>query len=481
MKTEVTTAQPSVFKVSTIGFLVMFILGLYVWLASPFAPGLSALGHKVLMALIFTIGMWVFKPWGIPFSVGGSLFLLLTMAFGVPMPKVFSGFTSPALWTLIPALFFGYVLVKTGLGKRLAFLALQAFKPSYPMLILAFVLIGLALSALTPSITVRCVIIIPIAVSVIEACKLDLKSSGSALLLLSAWVMAVVPGTGWLTGSLHGPIIMGMFGSVPDLKDVVTFGSWSQTMLLPAELLSALLIVGGYFALKPDQPITLAKEYFTEEYRKLGSFSKDEIYSIIILTACFVMFVTGRIHKIPDPATCLGGLFLLTLAGVLKASDISPGISWDLVMFIGIASGFGAVFAETGVSKWLVGVLVPLIKPLTASPWLFCYSLLLAFFALRFFDVAVFIPTMAVLVPIIPEIAKNFGINPMVWVCLFVMAANCFLMSYTNMFALVAESIAKDRSWTPAQFTRYGIVYCVACLITLAVAIPYWTSIGMFR
>lgn len=481
MKPEVKTAKPRVFKVSTIGFLVMFILGLYVGLASPFAPELSPVGHKVLMALIFTIGMWVFKPWGIPFSVGGCLFLLLTMAYGIAPPKVFSGFTSPALWTLIPALFFGYVLIKTGLGKRLAFMVLQVFKPSYPMLILAFVVIGLVLSALTPSITVRCVIIVPTAVSVIEACKLELKSSGSALLLLSAWVMAVIPGTGWLTGSLHGPIIMGMFESIPDLKGVITFGSWSQVMFWPAEILSMLLIVCGYFALKPNQPITLAKEYFKEEYKKLGSFSKDEIASIIILTACFVMFVTGRIHKIPDPATCLGGLFLLALAGVLKAVDISPGISWDLVMFIGIASSFGAVFADTGVTKWLVGVLVPLIKPLTASPWLFCYSLVLIFFALRFFDVAVFIPTMAVLVPIIPEIAKNFGINPLVWVCLFVMAANCFLMSYTNMFALVAESIAKDRSWTPSQFTRYGMVYCAVCLITLAFAIPYWTSMGMFR
>jgi len=171
-----------------------------------------------MMALIVTIGMWIFKPFNIPNSIAECLFLLFALALNIAPAKVFSGFTSTALWTLIPALFFGYVLLKTGLGKRIGYMVIKMFNPSYPMLILAFVIVGLALSALTPSITVRCVIIIPIAVSVIEACKRELKSKGSALILLSAWVMALVPGTGWLTGFLHGPIILGMYDAVPDLQ-----------------------------------------------------------------------------------------------------------------------------------------------------------------------------------------------------------------------------------------------------------------------
>jgi di/tricarboxylate transporter len=193
------------------------------------------------------------------------------------------------------------------------------------------------------------------------------------------------------------------------------------------------------------------------------------------------MFVTGRIHHIPDAATCLAGLFLLTITGVINGTEIGTGISWDLVIFIGVAMSFGAVFADTGISKWLVGVLVPVIQPLTASPWLFAYSMAILFFVIRFFDVAVFIPTMSILVPIIPEISKSFGIDPLVWTAIFVMACNCFFLSYTNMFAMVAESLAKERSWTSPQITRYGLVYFVACLITLAVAIPYWTSMGMFH
>ncbi|MGI6119528.1 MAG: hypothetical protein ACOYIB_02985, partial [Desulfosporosinus sp.] len=49
----------------------------------------------------------------------------------MPPATVFSGFTSPALWTLIPALFLGFVLAKTGLGKRIAYLGMKSTKLSY--------------------------------------------------------------------------------------------------------------------------------------------------------------------------------------------------------------------------------------------------------------------------------------------------------------------------------------------------------------
>lgn len=475
-----TAASGTKFKVTDMLFLVMLAIALYVAIVKPWVPELPPQGHLVLFALIVTIGLWIFKPMSIPQSVAGMFFLLFTLALKIPSATVFSGFVSSALWTLIPALFFGFVLLKTGLGKRIGFMVMKLFNPSYPMLILAFVIIGLALSALTPSITVRCVIIVPIAVSVIEACNLKLKSKGSALILLSAWVMALVPGTGWLTGSLHGPILMGMYEAVPELQGLMNFSSYLQVMLIPALILTVLLIVGGFFALKPDQPITLKKEYFQEAYKTLGAWSKEEVISALILVICFLMFFTNKIHGIPDGATVLAGLFLLTLFGVIKGTEIGSGISWDLVIFIGVAMSFGAVFGATGVSKWLVGVLVPVIAPLTSSPWVFCYSIMILFFILRFFDVAVFVPTFAIFVPILPEIASNFGVNPLVWLGLFIMGANCFFLSYTNMFALVSEALAKERSWTSGQLSTYGLVYGVACLITLAIAVPYWISIGMF-
>jgi len=49
------------------------------------------------------------------------------------------------------------------------------------------------------------------------------------------------------------------------------------------------------------------------------------------------------------------------------------------------------------------------------------------------------------------------------------------------MFALVGEAIIGDKGWTPKQISMYGLVYLVACIIALLVAVPYWNGLGLFN
>jgi len=125
----------------------------------------------ILAVVLVALDLWIFRDSGLAYFAGGAV-LLGGLAFGLPLVTVTAGFTSSALWVLIPALFFGFALAKTGLGKRIAFLMLKSFKPSYPSIILSWCLIGLILSAMTPSITVRIAIVMPIATNLVEAYKL---------------------------------------------------------------------------------------------------------------------------------------------------------------------------------------------------------------------------------------------------------------------------------------------------------------------
>lgn len=472
---------PKNLSIKNIGFIVVLLLGLFIGFSTPWCPDLSILGHKVFMGLIIVLGLWIFKPLDIPFSVSGCLLMTLYLVFGIAPVKVFSGFTSNALWILIPALFFGFVLVKTGLGKRIAYLVIKMFRPSYLGLILAWVVIGLTLSIFTPSIIVRIAIIMPIAINCVEVCKLEKGSNGAALILLTAWAMAIMPGSGWLTGSLWGPIIMGMFNSIPDLEGLITFQSWSQVSFLPFELITVLVIIGGIFILKPEKPIRITRQDFKAEYEKLGPLSKQEKYTAVILTTVFILFLTSPLHHISSTAVALAGLVAFAVTGIIKTPELSSGISWDLVIFIGVAMGIGTVFTDVGVSEWLAGIIVPSIEPVAANPWMFVFSISIVLFIWRFVDVAIFIPTMAIIIPVLGQIYSSFSINPLIWITLFVMAGNCFFLSYQNMFALVAESITGDKGWTPGQISKYGLVYFLAALISITVTIPYWISIGMFN
>jgi anion transporter len=315
-----------------------------------------------------TVFLWIRRPFGLPYSISTLIFFAALMAIGTPAATVFSGYATASFWTLVPALFFGFALMKTGLGKRIAFFCIKTVRPTLPRLIVMWSLIGVILSLLTPSIVVRVVIVTPIAAHCAELCGYERRSKERSILLISAWFMAVVPGTGWISGSLSGPILDGLFRSA-GLGDI-SFADWTKASLLPILLTCLITVVVGYLLARPSAKATGAGRAFVEEYAKLGRVSKREIVTAVVLVACFLLFATGSLHGIPDAVLCLSGLLVLTLSRVIEVEEISTGINWDIAIFIGGAMGFGSVFEATGLSAWLTGLIMPVLSPLGQSPWL---------------------------------------------------------------------------------------------------------------
>jgi len=441
---------------------------------------LSSQGVLVLVGLLITVFIWICKPFKLPFSMGGVFLALYLLMIGLKPATVFSGFTQPALWTLIPALFFGFALQKTGLGKHIALLIISMIKrPSYAKIMLAWVVIGVALSIMTPSITVRVAIIMPIAARCCELFGLEKQSKGNSLIQLTAFAMALTPGTGWLSGSLNGPIIQGLFEVQPSLGGVLDFSSWFSAAFLPMELASALLIVFGWFTLKPKGNASLAPADELMEVKGMP-WTREEKISGVILCMVFVLFLTSRWHRIPDAAVCLLALLLLFVFKVFDVKDVSAGINWDLIIFVGMSLGLGSVFEAAGLREWFSGLIVGMLAPVASSPWLFVYAAVIFLFIWRFVDIAILIPTMAILVPVLPAISEAYAISPLVWVVLFVMSINCCFMAYQNMWALMSQSVNNDRSWTSKHLFRYGLAYFAACLAALSLTIPYWIGKGYF-
>ena len=466
-------------KVSYFGSGLLMLAAIIIMLTKPFSANLNSTAQLMLGGIIIALSIWIFKPFNLSYSAGGLFLAFFALALGLKPAVVFSGFTQSAIWTLIPALFFGFTLQKTGLGKRIALAIIKLFKPSYISLVLAWVLIGVILSLLTPSSTVRVAIMIPIAVQCCELCKLEKGSKGNSLILLTAFGMAILPGSGWMSGVLWGPIISGMINAVPETQGLVAFGNWFGTLFLPVTITTILLIVGSLLVLKPKEK--LSKDSIDAIKGQTASkVSRQEIIAGAVLAAVFILFLTNRLHGLPDAAVCLAAVFLFFLSGVLEAKDFNSGVNWDLIVFIAIALSFSAIFTETGISVWLAGIVVPALAPIAGNPFLFMFCVMAFVFLWRFFDVALFIPTIAVLVPILPSIQEAYNISPLVWLFVFVMAGNSFVMAYQNMWAMMSRSIAGERAFTNKHLGIYGVLYFAASFIALVVAIPIWINAGLF-
>jgi anion transporter len=468
-------------KIRVAGIILFAAFGLFVGLAAPFAPDLSQAGHTVLMALLITVGLWIFGTTWIPLSVGSMVMLLIFIVSGFKYSTVFNGYTNRALWILIPALFFGFALNATGLGKRLAYWVIGLFKPSYLTLTLSWVLIGVLLSALTPSIMVRVAIVIPIAVATVDICRLKQGSNGASFLLLAAWSMVLLPGTGWLTGSLGGPVAIGLFDATPALRGIITFNSWMEAMLLPIALLTAIFISALYMFMKPAEELCIGGDVFKQGFKALGPMRFSEKATLAILTLAFLMLLTGQLHHIPDVAICLGAFILLAVFRVITVRDIGPAISWDLILFLGSIMGLGMIFQETGVDTFLNQALSPLIKSMAVHPWLSLFVLLVLLFIWRFLDITQLNATLPFLVPSLPVMAADLGIHPLVFFFIFILAANSFFMSYQQPLIIIGETMAGKASWTSAQLFKAGLLYFFACIVTLALSIPYWHFMGLMK
>ena len=468
-------------RVSYLGSGLLVLIAIIIMVSKPFSASLNDIAQLMLGGFLIALCIWIFKPFNLSYSAGGLFLAFFALASGMAPAVVFSGFTQSAIWTLIPALFFGYTLQKTGLGKRIALAIIRLFKPSFISLVFAWVVIGVILSVLTPSITVRVAIVIPIAVQCCELCKLEKGSKGNSLILLTAFAMALLPGSGWMTGALWGPIISGMVNAAPGLQGLVTFNSWFGVLFLPMILTTVILIAGSLFILAPKEKLSNeAIAAINEQVNQSAKMNKTEIIAGIILAAVFVMFLTNRFHGIPDAALCLAAVFAFFLTGVLEAKDFNAGVNWDLIVFVAMALSIGGIFNETGISQWLAGIVVPALAPIAGNPWAFMFCIMTFMFVWRFFDVALFIPTIAILAPVLPAIQAAYGISPLVWLAVFVMPANCFFMAYQNMWAMMSRSIAGDRAWNNKHLGAYGAIYYAACLLSLLAAIPMWISDGLF-
>ena len=458
------------------GFFI--IAGGMILILQPFRSALDERGHRALMGMLLTTGLWILEPCNISCGIASCFLFAYMLALGLPADVVFSGFVQSSVWTMVPALFFGFALQKTGLGKRIAFLLLKNIRHvSCASLLLAWALIGIILSVMTPSITVRVVLAMPLALNCIELCGLPENSKERSILLLSAWAMMVIPGIGWPSGSLLGAVLTGIFSMVGEIPEI-TFAGWCRASLLPTAVVTVCLLAAGMAALRHTKPLGLSQDAFRDVYQKLPPISREEKTTLAVLCGSFLLLATASLHHIPDAAVCLFGFFILCIFRVIRADEIGTGISWNIVLFVGATMSLGGIFSYTGVSDWLSGIMLRLFSGIS-SPAVLILLTTAALFAWRFVDVALLTPTVIVLAPVLPRFLQAYGIHPFVWIPVFSFAICSFFMRYQNMFLLIGETTLGNRGWTGKYRIRYALLYFAACLLAVALGLPYWKMTGL--
>ena len=459
-----------------LGIFVFVVFAIIIASAKPFS-GLSPQGNGIIGVALVCLAFWIFKSGSMPFFAGGAILLAGGLIFKLPLDVVTKGYTSPAVWVLVPALFFGFTLIKTGLGKRISYFVLKTFEPSYLTICISWFIIGLALSALTPSITVRIAIVMPIAISLVEACKLADRSKGSALICFTAWGTALLPGTGWQTGSLWGIFMMGFYP--PEMKLLATPGAWFQYMAFPWFFITILFLVLVYIFFKPVEPLQLNRDTFREQYAALGKITSQEIICATILIVALILFSTEKLTGINTTVAALMAFAALIIFGIISMPDISTGVNWDIINFFAIVMSLTAMFVKAGISDWFKPIIEPGILSLAGSPLTFLLVGTVILWCIRFIDIPWGFTTIALLSPIFIPLYQKFGLHPVLVSVAVVAAGNSFFMAYHQPFITIADSVTKSRGWSNSHVTLAGMLYAVSVIVGILVSSVYWRAMGL--
>jgi anion transporter len=456
----------------TIGVAIALLLAAVIKL-QPAIGDLDATGRSALAILAMGVVFWVTDV--LPAGITALLILGLLIIAGVASNVALSGFATGGFWILVCVLFFGTAMDRTGLARRISYRILLVFRPTYSGILAAFMLIGFVLTLGVPSMTVRTAIMVPIAFALVQAINLPLPGAGAALIVLSTFEMAVLPGNAVLTGSLFGPFVSGLFATagLP-----ASWLDYARVMTLPTVVWCALLLAANLLVMRPPKLTGMSRDVVRGEMQRLGPISQVETITAIIITASVISWAAQPWHGVAPEAVGMVALAALFATRVLSPADIGPGIPWALAIFVGGMLSLTNVMNTYRINVWLGSYIVPAVQPYVDHPAVLALALALAVAATRFVDPIGFITIAAFFVPL-SEFVVDRGVPPLVLIALILLPLNVFWFNYQNIWLVMTEGISKKSAYRDIDRLKLASAFFGVTVVALWLSVVYWRVVGV--
>jgi DASS family divalent anion:Na+ symporter len=332
--------------------IVLFVaLGI---LLIPVPEGVTTQSWRLLAIFAATITGSIVRP--IP---GAAVVLLGVTAlplFNVmKINEVLTGYADPVVWLVLAAFFISRGMIKTGLGRRIAFLFIKAIGRHSLGLSYALASTEALLATVIPSTGARSGgIIFPIAKSLAEAYE---SRPGPTARRLGAFLMAsvyqcnVVVCAMFLTGQASNPIIARFAQEVTGIE--VTYARWAIGAIVPG-ILSLILVPWLLYRVSPPEikHTPAASDFASQELKSMGPMKWSEWLMLLVFGVVALLWMTNRFHGIDYAAVALLGISVLLVTGVLDWEDlITEKAAWAVFIWYGGLIRMAEALGQTGLTK----------------------------------------------------------------------------------------------------------------------------------
>lgn len=397
----------------------------------------------------------------------GILMPVCYVVFAVCKPAVaFQSWSNHVVWMALGSFMFADMMMKSGFAKRLVYKMLSYTGGSYRGILIGVGIAGIILS-LVMSGRVQ-YILAPLCYSLILALGLERSKAAVGILLTSASICCdansflysnVVANLEEVGASVSGGASLPWIGYITNNVPMIFY---------------AFLIIWLYSIMfKPEEPIK-GKDYFREEYAKLGRMDSGEFKT---LTICLILLVSllsfGHLHRI-QIGWCFilcGCLFFAPGINVGDKEDLKK-LNYGFVIFIASCFTIGNVTSELGLGQICADLLLPLVDGKSAV------FTLMVMWVFTIILNAVMTPVAIIAAMTIPftVVVMSLGINPDALYLIMLSGFNLLLFPYESGNYLLHYSYG---CMTMKDFMKgMYIKMAITAVFLIVVLIPYWKLVG---
>ena len=335
--------------------LPVIVVGAALWMIPP--PGELSAGAMHLVAIfVATIMGLVLQP--LPQGAVVLLGVSVTALTGtLTLVGSLSGFANGTVWLIVTAFLFARGFIKTGLGSRIAFLAVSRIGGSTLGLGYSLTLADLVIAPATPSNTARAGgILFPIVRSLCTSLGSEpgpTARRAGAFLIFNEFQVNLVTSALFLTGVAPNAMIVLL--AAQSFGYNISWFSWFSAAVVPAVVSLLLIPLLIHRWLKPEMDDAgEAKRMARQELARLGPVKPAEWRMGGVFLVTLLFWATSQWSGLNVTGIALAAVGTLLLTGVLGWDDVvSEKGAWDALVWFGGLVSLAAGLGTLGVIDYL--------------------------------------------------------------------------------------------------------------------------------
>jgi DASS family divalent anion:Na+ symporter len=334
--------------------LIVIAVGLIIWFM-PIPAGVKKEAWHLLAIFVATIFGLILTP--LPMGAVVIIGVMMTSLTGtLKIAQSLSGFANSTVWLIVAAFLVARGFIKTGLGRRIAYLFIRAFGRRTLGLAYSIVASELVLSPATPSNTARAGgVIFPIVRSLANTFGSEPGETArkiGAFLMKMEFQATVITSAMFMTSMAPNPLIAEFAKKTANIS--ISWGMWALAAIVPG-ILSLIIVPFLLYKIFPPEikATPQAAEMAHRELEKMGPMTRNEKLMLFVFLLILVLWVTGEWSKLDATVVAFVGVSIMLLTGVIKWDDVlAEKGAWDALIWFGGLVMMAGQLNALGFMKW---------------------------------------------------------------------------------------------------------------------------------